>query len=163
LENDSVEYGLGFSTKLNEAFSVRLFNGAIYNSNKMNVYVQVYDDDGAFTIFNLPYSITVLNQNEVRNLTTLMDKLILGDTSFETNIILHEGSFQSSIQEVQRVASLLNEQSLSDKLGLILAGKETIFPQTYGPLKDYTGVMPVFFLNFDKKIFLKKSNILICF
>jgi hypothetical protein len=109
----------------------------------MNVYVQVYDDDGAFTIFSLPYPITV-NQN-VKNLTSIIDKLILGDTSFETIIILHEGSFQSSIQEVQRVASLLNGQSLSDKLGLILTEKETIFPQTYGPLKNYTGVTPVAF------------------
>ena len=110
----------------------------------MNVYVQVYDDDGAFTVFYLPYSITVSNQN-VKNLTSIIDKLIQGDTSFETIIILHEGSFQSSIQEVQRVASLLNGQSLSDKLGLILTEKETIFPQTYGPLKNYTGVTPVAF------------------
>ncbi len=52
------------------------------------------------------------------------------------------------IQEIQRISSILNEQSLSDKLGLILNGNAPIFPQTFGPLSNYTGVTPV---NWEKE------------
>jgi hypothetical protein len=65
------------------------------------------------------------------------------DPSSDTNIILNEGSFIKSIQEIQRISSLLNDQSLSDKLGLILKADAPIFPQTYGPLWNYSSVVPV--------------------
>jgi hypothetical protein len=107
----------------------------------LNLYVQVYDNDGAFTIYEIPQSI-IVNSHET-NLTSLMSDLITENPSFESNINLYEGSFLKSIQEIQRISSLLNDQSLSDKLGLILKGDAPIFPQTYGPLWNYSGVMPV--------------------
>jgi hypothetical protein len=141
LANDSVEYGLGYNSRLNETFDVKLFAGAIYNSNRMNLYIQVYDNDGAFSIFNIPHCITV-NSHET-NLTSLMNDLITDNPLSDTNIILYEGSFKESGQEIQRISSLLNDQSFSDKLGLILKGDSPIFPQLYGPLSNYFGVIPV--------------------
>ena len=132
---------MGYNSRLNETFDVKLFAGAIYNSNQMNLYVQVYDNDGAFTIYEMPQPIAIY-PNET-NLTSLMNDLITENPSFESNINLYEGSFLKSIQEIQRISSLLNDQSLSDKLGLILKGDAPIFPQTYGPLWNYSGVLPV--------------------
>jgi len=141
LANDSVEYGLGYNKQMNETFEVKLFAGAIYDCNLMNLYVQVYDNDGAFTIYEIPQSITVYPHET--NLTSLMNDLITENPSFDSNIILYEGSFKESIQEIQRISSLLNYQSLSNKLGLIMKGDAPIFPQTYGPLWNYSGVIPV--------------------
>jgi hypothetical protein len=132
---------LGYNKQINNPFDVKLFAGAIYNANQMNLYVQVYDNNGAFTIYELPQSITIY-QNQT-NLTSFMNDLITGNPLFDSNIILNEGSFIKSIQEIQRMSSLLNDQSLSDKLGLILKGDAPIFPQTYGPLWNYSLVAPV--------------------
>jgi hypothetical protein len=144
---------LGYNSRLNETFDVKLFAGAIYNSNQMNLYIQVYDNDGAFTIFNIPHYI-IVNSHET-NLTSLMIDLITDNPLSDTNIILYEGSFKESIQEIQRISSLLNDQSLSDKLGLILKGDAPIFPQTYGPLWNYSGVMPVILV---KKLLFKTNR-----
>jgi hypothetical protein len=132
---------LGCNSRLNETFDVKLFAGAIYNSNQMNLYIQVYDNDGAFSIFNIPHYI-IVNSHET-NLTSLMNDLVTDNRLSDTNIILYEGSFKESVQEIQRISSLLNYQSLSDKLGLILKGDALMFPQTYGPLWNYSGVIPV--------------------
>jgi hypothetical protein len=132
---------LGYNKQINETFDVKLFAGAIYNSNQINLYVQVYDNDGAFTIYEIPQSINVY-PHEI-NLISLMNDLTTENPSFESNKILYEGSFLKSIQEIQRISSLLNEQSLSGKLGLILKGDVPVFPPTYGPLWNYSCVIPV--------------------
>jgi len=132
---------LGYNKQINQTFEVKLFAGAVYDSYQLNLYVQVYDNDGAFTVFEIPQLITVYPHET--NLTTLMNDLITENPSFESNVILYEGSFKESVQEIQRISSLLNDQSLSDKLGLILNGDAPIFPQTYGPLWNYSGVIPV--------------------
>ena len=132
---------MGYNKQINQTFEVKLFAGAVYDSYQLNLYVQVYDNDGAFTVFEIPQLITVYPHET--NLTTLMNDLITENPSFESNVILYEGSFKESVQEIQRISSLLNDQSLSDKLGLILNGDAPIFPQTYGPLWNYSGVIPV--------------------
>jgi hypothetical protein len=131
--------GLGFSKT--GILKTTLFSGAVYNSYQLKVYAQIYDNDKAFAIYEIPQSITVLP--DYSNLETTIDKLVSKNPLFSTNIILNEGSCLLSIQEIQRITSLLNEQSLSDKLGLILNGNAPIFPQTYGPLLNYSGVIPV--------------------
>jgi hypothetical protein len=107
----------------------------------MNLYVQIYDSYGAFTIYEIPQSITVYPHET--NLTSLMNDLITEDPSSDSILIIYEGSFKERSQEIQRISSLLNYQSLSDKLGLILKGDAPIFPQTYGPLWNYSGVIAV--------------------
>ncbi len=137
--DDQLNLGLGYSTS--GLLKTRLFTGAVYNSYQLKVYAQIYDDDKAFAFYEIPQPITVLP--DYSNLTTTIDQLISKNPLFSTNIILNEGSSLMSIQELQRVTSLLNEQSLSDKLGLILHGNAPIFPQTFGPLSNYSGVIPV--------------------
>ena len=109
----------------------------------MNLYVQVYDNDGASTIYYLPQNVVVLPGE--CDLELNMQKVIQIDTAFGTNIILNEGPYMKSIQEIQWISSLLNAQSLSDRFGLILSGFEPIFPQFFGPLSNYSGVIPVNF------------------
>ena len=137
--------GLGYSKT--GILATRLLSGAVYNSYQLKVYVQIYDNDKAFACYEISQPITVLP--DYSNLQTTFDQLISKNPLFSTNIILNEGSSLLSIQEIQRIASLLNEQSLSDKLGLILNGSAPIFPQTFGPLSNYSGVIPV------KKIFTR--------
>ena len=56
---------------------------------------------------------------DVVYLENVIEKIISGDPYFSSNIILNEGAFVQSIQELQSISSLLNEQSLSDKVGLL--------------------------------------------
>ena len=109
----------------------------------MSIYVQVYDLDGAFFTYFISDTVTV---TPIFN-DTLINALILVDANSDTYRILNGGSYLSSIQEIQRVASLMNEQSLSDKLGSMITIDHSVnkysFPLTYGPLFNYTGVKPV--------------------
>jgi len=141
-----VEYGLGYNLNLNETFNTKLFLGAVYNSLEMSIYVQVYDNDEAYTIFNIPQNVMVYSDET--DLELIMEKLISSDSTFESNIILNEGAFMGSIQDIQKISSILNKQSLSDKSGLISTGKQPIFPKVYGPLSDYFGVIPVNYFHF---------------
>ena len=72
-------------------------------------------------------------------------KLINGDPLFQTNVILNEGSYLPCVQEIQTISSLLNDQSLSDKFGLITYEKNDLhlFPQTFGPLFKEFSIRPV--------------------
>jgi hypothetical protein len=108
----------------------------------MSIYAQVYDDDGAYVLYEFPQSITVLP--DLSNLQTTMSKLIARDQFFPSNIILNQGLFLMSLQEIQTISSLLNEQSLADKYAIYLNKSMTLlFPQTYGSLSSYSGVTPV--------------------
>ena len=164
LLNDQLHFGLGYSTT--GVLSTNIFTGAVYNSYQLNIYAQVYDNDKAFAIFYISQPITVLPDFTI--LQTTINQLITQNPSLSTNIILNEGSYLLSIQEIQKISSLLNEQSLSDKQGLILSTNAAInFPQTFGPLSNYFGVKPVIlvyfflFLQFTiiyYKILLKESK-----
>ena len=141
-----MEYGLGYNLNLNETFSTKLFLGAVYNSLEMRIYVQVYDNDEAYTIFYIPQNVIVYSNDT--DLELIMEKLISSDSSFESNLKLNEGAFMGSIQDIQKISSILNKQSLSDKSGLISTGKLPIFPKVYGPLSNYSGVIPVKYFYF---------------
>jgi hypothetical protein len=160
--DDQLNLGLGYSTT--GILATRLFSGAVYDSYQLKVYVQIYDNDKAFAFYEIPQQIIVLPDYE--NLQTIIDQLISKNPLFSTNKILNEGSFLLSIQDIQRITSLLNERSLSDKLGLILHGNAPIFPQTFGPLSNYSGVFPVkikfdLSVNFSTFISISKSNVIL--
>ena len=137
--NDQLHYGLGYS--LINKFTTKLFPGAIYNSYQMNVYIQVIDRDGAFTTFKIEQPVTVMP--DVANLQSVITRLISEDPFFISNIILNEGSYLGSIQELQSICALLNQQSLADKVGLITNKTAPIFPSIGGPLSNYSGVVSV--------------------
>jgi hypothetical protein len=131
--------GLGYSSS--GVLKTKLFSGAVYDSYQMNVYMQIYDNDTAFGVYEIEQAITVYP--DFSSFQAEIEQLITQNPLFRTNIILNEGSYLESIQEIQRISSILNEQSLSDKYGLILNGNAPIFPQTFGPLSNYTGVTQV--------------------
>ena len=146
--NDNLYYGLGYSLK--SEFSTNLFAGAVYDSYKMRLFVQVYDDDGAFAIYEISQSIIV--RPNLTDLDTTIQKLILPDLNFDTNVVLNQGSYLPCVQIIQIISSLINEQSLSDKLGLILKDNSSfyLFPQTFGPTENFTGVNPNVNINVNK-------------
>ena len=143
-QHDQIHYGLGFTAS--GILQTYLFPGAIYNSHQMNIYAQIYDAENAYTIYNFTSSITVI-PDENEDLNELEDRLISQDPTFEINIALNENSFKNQIvfEKVQYIIDLLNEQSLSDKFGLIVFYNSTgaKFPQIYGPLSNYNGVLMV--------------------
>ncbi len=140
LSNDQLNLGLGYSKT--GILETTFFAGASYNSYQLNLYVQIYDNDKAFAEFEVSPYITVVPDSS--NLQSTIDQLITENPYFSTNKILNEGSYLLTIQEIQRISSLLNEQSLSDKLGLILNRNAFMnFPETFGPLSNYSGVKPV--------------------
>ena len=105
------------------------------------MFVQVYDNNGAFTIYDIMTPITVVP--DFINFESIKDKLITADPIFSTNVILNQGSYLKNIQIIQTITSLLNIQSYSDKLGAILNKSSKAFPQIYGPMANYTGVNAV--------------------
>jgi hypothetical protein len=114
----------------------------VYNSYQIQIYVQIYDNDGAFTMHEIEQPIIVMP--DFQNFELIKEKLILADISFKDNIILNKGDYLNCIQILQSLSSLINDQSLSDKIALILIENSTdAFPQIYGPFSDYTGVSPV--------------------
>jgi hypothetical protein len=81
---------------------------------------------------------------DMSNLQLIKESLILGETTFSYNKILNQGDFMSILQILQTISSLMNEQSLSDKFGLISGNfTQAKFPQINGPLEKYAGVIPV--------------------
>ena len=124
----------------NGQLETRLFPG--YASNQAKIYVQVYDNDEAFAVYEIQNPITILADRN--NFTYTLSKIISRDPLFETNRILNEGSYLPSLQEIQTISSLINEQSLADKFGLISSLKNaSLFPQTFGPLFKYSTIRAV--------------------
>lgn len=135
-----MNYGLGFSKSSN--FTTSLFAGPSYDSYLVNIYVQVYDNDGAFTIYDITTPVKVIP--DLTKINTIMDKLIFADPLFSTNVILNQGSYLNSIQIIQTISSLQNDQSFSDKLGILMNKNiSSAFPQIYGPMANYSGVNAV--------------------
>jgi hypothetical protein len=120
----------------------------------MYVYAQVYDENGAFTVFSIDEPVIVVpDYNDV-----IVDRVKL---TIESYTLDSEQSFER-IAEIQRISSLLNLQSLEDKLGIMGQSKKSqnnkiLFPIVYGPLSEYSGIMPVF----SKQIF--QLDLYFCF
>ena len=139
LLNDQLNIGLGYST--NGILTSKIFAGAAYNLNQINICIQIYDEDQAFALYEIKNPVIV--EPYLTDLDTVENRLIQDDPYFSSNIILHQGSYLSMIQEINNIASLLNIQSLSDKLGFIQSGNAYNFTQVYGPYSSYAGVNPV--------------------
>ena len=95
-----MNYGLG--TSLNGNLVTKLFAGAAYDSYQMKIYAQIYDNDTSFTVYEIPQKVTVLPEFSL--LEEIMNKLILKDLTFWTNIILNEGSNMPSLEEIQTIS-----------------------------------------------------------
>ena len=136
-----MDYGLGYTRNINSTFTFNLFADWKYNFNQMTMFVQIFDDDGAYSIYYLAQPINVIP--DLTNLTATMENLISNEPTFKSNKILNEGSFVSSIQEIQKMSSLLSYESLLDRASLILTGNAPIFPQTFDPVIYFSGLKTV--------------------
>ena len=148
-----MNYGLGYlktstSPYTSTSITTKLFAGAAYDSYKMYVYAQVYDENDAFTVFSIDEPVIVVpDYNEV-----ILDRVKL---KIETNTLESETNLER-IAQIQRISSLLNLQSLEDKLGinkLIMdqlkkTQNKILFPNEYGPVSEYAGITPVYFTIF---------------
>ena len=130
---------IGFSSNSN--FSTSLFAGQSYNSYQIIIYVQVYDQDEAFSVYKIGYKIIV--KPDFTDINIIKDKIITADPYLSANIILNQGSYLSSVQIIQTISSLLNDESFSDKLAMILNKSSIAFPEIYGPMANFSGVIPV--------------------
>jgi hypothetical protein len=95
--------GLGYSQ--DGTLITELPLGAIYNKNLINFYVEIFDNDDAHSIYNIPIDVQVLpNQH------------IIDEIKHRSNSrILYGGDTLLTIQKLLSVASMLNSESLSDK------------------------------------------------
>ena len=148
-----MNYGLGYlktstSPYTSTSITTKLFAGAAYDSYKMYVYAQVYDENDAFTVFSIDEPVIVVpDYNEV-----IFDRVKL---KIETNTLESETNLER-IAQIQRISSLMNLQSLEDKLGinkLIMdqlkkTQNKILFPNEYGPVSEYAGITPVYFTIF---------------
>jgi hypothetical protein len=135
---------LGFSANGN--LQTNLFPGAVYEAYQMKIYAQIYGSNEVYTIYDFSNLVTVI-PDKLSNLNEIELRLISQDPTFKSNIVLSENSWRNleSIQEIQKISGLLNQQSLSDQIGLIQVKNETYlkFPPIYGPLANYAGVLAV--------------------
>ena len=145
-----MDYGMGYlktstSPFTSTSITTKLFAGAVYDSYNMYVYAQVYDENGAFTVFSIDEPVIVVpDYNDV-----IVDRVKLTIESYTLDSLTN----LERIAEIQRISSLLNLQSLEDKLGIMGQSKKSqnnkiIFPNVYGPLSEYAGITPVLFMIF---------------
>ena len=140
--DDQLTYGLGFSTS--NIYTRKLISGAVYNSYSLNVYVHVYDMNGAYAVYEINQTITVIP--DFVDFKEITQGIISSSPDSNLNTLLMQGVYLNIIQVLQGISSLLNEQSMSDKLGLLLyhnSSHSNKFPQIYGPLSSFTGVLAV--------------------
>ncbi len=133
---------MGFSSSGN--LETNIFPGAIYDSYAIKIYAQIYGSNGVYTIYDLADSVVITPDYSI-NLNLIQQRIISIDPTFSTNIILYQGNYLETFQALQIFSSLMNEQSLSDGLGLLKFNNNTDirFPKIYGPLVKYKGVKPV--------------------
>ena len=112
--NDEMNVGLGYS--LDGKFLTRLPPGAVYDSYKMRVYVQITDNDDGVTYFEVSGNLTV--QPDTSNLQSIVDQIVSGDTKSLFNEGVNEGDSQATIQDILGIISMINVISMSDKKGL---------------------------------------------
>jgi len=133
---------LGFSSSGN--LETNIFPGAIYDSYVMKIYAQIYGSNEVYTIYDLADSVIITPDYSI-NLNLIQQRIISMDPTFSTNIILYQANYLESFQALQIFSGLMNEQSLSDGLGLLKFKNNTVlrFPKIYGPLFNNKGVKPV--------------------
>ena len=109
-----MEFFIGYSA--DGVFHTKLFSGAVYDAYKIQIIAYVYDNDDAFSVYEIEQEIVVLP--DISDLNTMINQLVSMDPNLHSNKVLNEGSLVSSIHTIQSVSSLLSEKSLSDKIGL---------------------------------------------
>ena len=115
LLDDQLKLGLGSSS--NGALFTQLPQGAIYDSNRIYISVEIVDNDDGVAYYDLTTTPVSVNTNKT-SVSGLMSDFINLNRQASPNRLLYEGESQRSIQLLLTIASTLNDQSMSDKSGL---------------------------------------------
>ena len=115
LANDPMDIGLG--ANVDGVMTTQLFEGAIYDSYRMRIYVQIFDDDDGFTIHSITQYVTVVA--DLSDLQTKMAQLVSASPNAEFNRNLNSGLQMLAVRDIQSLSAMLNSQSLSDKLATV--------------------------------------------
>ena len=139
LLDDQMKIGLGYS--YSGSLTTQLPQGAVYDSNRLYIDIEIVDNDNGITYYSITTPVTV-NSN-VTQLQNIMNQLISLDPLSQQNLILFDGNSLKSIQTLLALSSLLNMQSLSDKKSLMSNSSYSqtmLLTQIYGPLSNFNGV-----------------------
>lgn len=118
----------------------KLPQGASYNSYKLSIEVQIYDNEDGFVIYEIPQEITVRpNLTSFVSYSKLLSPNLLND--------LNNGDSKSSVESILGLVTFINVLSLSDKKSLSDSTNSTkILTSSYGPESSFAGIEPVNFL-----------------
>lgn len=133
--DDPVKVGLGSS--VNGILETKLPQGAIYDSYKLSIEVQIYDNEDGYVIYTIPTQVIVkanIGPNFVYS--DLFTPKVLND--------LYSGDQKKTMETILSITSIINGLSLSDKMSLNSnENSSTILTSNYGPLSTYSGVNTV--------------------
>jgi hypothetical protein len=107
--NDNMHVGLGYSE--NGTLTTELPLGAIYNNDLISLYVEIFDNDDAYTIYNISTVVQVSSDQQSKQ--SVQD--LVKDTFSPLRRLLFGGDTLATIQKLLSLSSTLNNESLSDK------------------------------------------------
>ena len=120
--------------------ATQLPSGAIYDSYKLRIYVEISDNDGGKAYFQIGTALTV-NSNK-SNAQLQIDQILSGNIKSGANLVLYEGDSESSIKKMLALSAYLNDMSFQDKKGVSFSNDYAI-PNRYGPLQTLDPVVNV--------------------
>ena len=136
--NNQMKISLGYS--LNGILETQLPQGAIYDSNRMYISVEIVDDDNGITYYDLSSTSVTVNSN-LTQLGNIMDQILKASSSSDENKVLFSGNTMQSVQIISSLSSMMSTQNMEDKKGFQSSSTHS-FPQTYGPSSNLSGVAP---------------------
>jgi hypothetical protein len=96
---------IGLTFDVNGSVNIQLPAGPIYDSYKLYIFVQIYDDFGAIAVYNISNSITVrINAS----LTESIVKNILSPVSSVVSSII-ASDLKSSANQILTIVSMINQ------------------------------------------------------
>jgi hypothetical protein len=117
-KGDDMNVGLGFNS--NGILSTQLPLGSIYDSYKLSIYVQIFDNDNGIAYYTIPTQVTV--EADVAATQSVFAAITSSNTNSPVLASLYSGSSQASIQNILSLSSVLNTMSLSDKVSISSSG-----------------------------------------
>lgn len=118
----------------------KLPQGASYNSFKLSIEVQIYDNEDGFVVYEIPQEITVKpNLTSFDSYSNLLSPKFLDE--------LNNGDSKSSAESILGLATFINMMSLSDKKSLSDSNSSSkLLTSSYGPESSFDGIEPVNFV-----------------
>jgi hypothetical protein len=111
LKDNPIPIALSFSD--DGTMSTELPPGAPYDAYRMQIRVQIFDDEGAYATYTMPYVLTVY-PNTTR-IWSMFNNLLSQNTKFNANLELYGGETKTMLNNLLLLAAGLNDMSILDK------------------------------------------------